>query len=161
MSNTPHRRPAAGTTGNGRRRTTTAVARTTPPKPKARDDQLTYLGNSYQLADKIGVWPMMQLSRAAEQGLSSNDSKGLAALHAMFEDMIHPDDWGRFQEDMIAAKLDDPIALLQTTQEAVTKYMDRLEKQKQRAIPGEVADPEANGHGQVPAGLRRDYDIEP
>lgn len=104
------------------------------------DEKLHYRGQSYRLADKIGVWPMMQLARAAEQGLSSTDSKGLAALHAMFEDMIHPDDWARFQEDMIRAKLDDPIGLLTTTQDAVNKVMERHAKQEAAR---------ANGNGQA------------
>jgi hypothetical protein len=50
---------------------------------------------------------MMQFARAAESGLSLGDSKGLAAAYSMLQDVIHEDDWGRFQENMINEKVDD------------------------------------------------------
>jgi hypothetical protein len=91
------------------------------------------------VAAEIGVWPLMQFARAAEAGVSIGDQKGLAAFHAQMQDVIHEDDWGRFQEDMILKKtgMDD---LLTCARQAVEIVQEQMAK-KSRA--------KANGNGQA------------
>src|SRR5258708_7682125 len=88
----------------------TPAARAKQSRPK---EYITFQGEKYQVADKVGIWPLMQFARAAETGLSASDSRGLAAAHAFLQDVIHPDDWGRFQEDMINNKLTDLDGLME------------------------------------------------
>ena len=53
------------------------------------------------------------------------DYRALAALHGFLQDCIDPEDWGRFQEDMIAAKIDDASALLDVATAVVQKVTSR------------------------------------
>jgi hypothetical protein len=109
---------------------------TTPPKgrptpPRARQARpaaptIKFKGKEYRVADKVGVWPLMQLARAAESGLTLGDQKGLAAAHAMLQDVIHPDDWGQFQEDMIAGKITDMDELLEACRQATELVSERM-----------------------------------
>src|SRR5690349_6880118 len=105
MSNTRTPRPRVGTT------------RAQQGKPKG--PTITFMGKEYRIADKQGVWPLMKFARAAEAGETVRDMKGLASLHAMCENVIHPDDWDQFEEDMIAAKVADPMELLELANQAV------------------------------------------
>ena len=104
MSNTPRTRAAPGT----------RARQSKPPAPS-----VTFKGETYKVSSKIGVWPMMQFARAAESGLTLGDARGLAAAYSMLQDVIHEDDWGRFQENMINSKMDDLEALMKLTQDAV------------------------------------------
>lgn len=124
-----------------RRATTPPKGRPTPSRPRQarpRGEVLTYQGKEYRLADKIGVWPLMQLARAAQEGIASTDVRGLAALHAMFQDMLDPEDWPQFEADMIAAKMDDPMGLLQTTQEAVLRIQRRQARANGQTVQGQI-----------------------
>lgn len=112
-------------------RTTRTPVRARQAKPPA--PSITFMGEKYKVSDKIGVWPMMQFARAAESGLSLGDPKGLAAAYSMLQDVIHEDDWGRFQENMINGKVNDLEALMKLTQEAVGVINDAEVRKNGRA----------------------------
>ena len=104
--------------------------RTTRPrqaraKPAPKPGTLTFLGGTYKLDTKVGIWPLLQFARAAEAGLEVVDQRGLAAVHAFLQDVIDPEDWGRFQEDMITKKVNDLGQLLDTAQQAVSQLLER------------------------------------
>jgi len=104
-----------------------------PAAPRARQSKpppltVTFMGGKYRVADKVGIWPLMQFARAAEAGLSLRDVKGLAAVHAMLEDVVHPDDWGQFQDDMIAKKAVDLQAMLDVAGQVVELLTERSKK---------------------------------
>lgn len=104
---------------------TTRAAPGTPRARQARPEPtVTFMGVKYRIADKVGVWPLMQFARAAEAGLSAQDSRGLSALHAFLQDVIHPDDWGQFQEDMITKKVNDIEPLMEMARQAI-ELMDK------------------------------------
>lgn len=110
------------------RRTTAPKGRPTPARPrqaKPKGPCITFRGKEYRIADKIGIWPLMQLARAAEAGVSMADQKGLAAAHALLQDVIHPDDWGEFQEDMISGKVDELDELMKATRQATELMAER------------------------------------
>lgn len=113
-------------------------ARQSKPAPLT----IKFMGTEYRVADKVGVWPLMQFARAAEMGVSLRDAKGLAALHAMLQDAIHPDDWGQFQEDMIAQKTVDLQAMMDVSQQVVQLLSERQKKGRGSAngkvVAGEV-----------------------
>lgn len=90
MSNTRTTRPRAST------------ARARQSKPAG--PKFVFMGEEYRVADKIGAMPVLQLARAAEAGLTTLDQRGLAAFHAQLQDVIHEEDWPRFQNDMITKK---------------------------------------------------------
>lgn len=101
---------------------------TTPPKGRptparrVKPEPATFklMGAEYKLADKVGIWPLMQYARALEAGDNElGNRKAMASAHAILEDSIHPDDWGRFQEDMISKKMDDILMVLDAVMSAV------------------------------------------
>jgi len=116
------------------RRTTPSSTRTRTA-PKAQET-VSYLGEKYKVAEKIGVWPQMMLARAAAEGINLGDMRGLAAVHATLENVIDPEDWGRFERDMIAKKADDLAELLDLVTQAAQIVTARQEK---------AAVPAANG----------------
>lgn len=89
------------------------------------DGQIEFKGHTYKISDKVGIWPLMQFARAAEAGINVLDYRALAALHGFLQDCIAPEDWGRFQEDMISAKIDDADALLDVATTVVQKVTSR------------------------------------
>lgn len=105
-------------------------ARSTPSRPRAADKAsagaFTYMGATYRLDTKMGVWPLLQFARAAESGWRNDDVRGLAAIHAFLQDVMHPDDWGRFQEDMIAKKMADIGGLLEVVRKAVDESLAKI-----------------------------------
>jgi len=127
------------------RSTTTPKGRATPARPrqaKPKNPSITFRGGEYRISSKIGVWPLMQLARAAEAGVSLADQKGLAAAHALLEDCIHPDDWGRFQEDMITSKVDDLDELMKAVQQA-TELMQTAQNgsgRRRTTVQAEIED---------------------
>jgi hypothetical protein len=111
------------------------LARTAPGLvKKAHSDSavgfLEFGGEKYQLSAEQGVWPLLQFARAAEAGFRTNDSRGLAAIHAFLEDVIDPGDWGRFQEDMIKNKVVDLEKLMKAAQQAVNDQLERMEQRQ-------------------------------
>jgi hypothetical protein len=115
------------------RATSPARARQSKPEPP----KIKVLGKEYRIADKVGIWPLMQFSRAAESGATLRDMRGLAAAHAMMEDALHPDDWPEFQDDMIAKKLDDLGPLMDAVNQTVELLSARKSKNgRAKTIPG-------------------------
>lgn len=126
----------------------TAAGRPARPAPRPRDTgkvtagTFTYMGDTYRLDTKMGVWPLLQFARAAQSGFTNNDSRGLAAIHAFLQDVMDPRDWGRFQEDMIAKKMADINGLLEVVRKAVDESLAAMEKaekekaEKERLAPG-------------------------
>lgn len=112
-------------------RTTRAPVRARQTKPPA--PSITFKGETYKVAGDIGVWPMMQFARASESGLSLGDARGLAAAYSMLQDVIHEDDWGRFQENMITTKEKDLEALMKLTTDAVEVIQEVASKKNGRA----------------------------
>jgi hypothetical protein len=110
------------------RRAPTAAARARAARQSKPAVMITYKGKEYRVADKIGVWPLMQFSNAAESGLTLGEQKGLAALYAMLQDVIHEDDWGRFQDDMRSSKNSDLTGLMGLANQAVELLTEQAQK---------------------------------
>jgi hypothetical protein len=125
-------------------RTTTGTRTARARQQSLAPARITFMGADYRLSEKIGIWPMMQLARAAEAGLSSSEPKGLAALHAYLEQVIDPEDWGQFQDDMLTKKADNLDALMRLLSDAVDAVQKHQEKKGRRpaarAIAGVVED---------------------
>ena len=98
------------------------------------------MGAEYKVADKLGIWPQMQLARAAQDGIILGDARGLSAVYSTLQNVIHPDDWPRFENDMINKKTDDLLALLQLMQDAV-----KIVAGREDAAAANGAAPEENG----------------
>lgn len=111
---------------------TTPVRQSRPPagltksRPaKKPGGTLSFAGAKYKLDPELGIWPAMQFARAAEAGWRTDDPRGLAAIHAFLQDVLDPEDWPRFQEDMINKKVADIEGLLSAANQAVNQMLDK------------------------------------
>jgi hypothetical protein len=89
------------------------------------DGMVEFNGEQYKIAEKVGIWPIMQFARAAESGIGVGDYRALAALHGFLQDCIDTEDWGRFQNDMIEQKIDSADTLLDMATKVVEKVTSR------------------------------------
>lgn len=56
-----------------------------------------FLGEQFRVAERVGALPIMRFAKAAKSGTDSNDMEGLVALYDLLAQVIHPDDWARFE----------------------------------------------------------------
>jgi hypothetical protein len=84
-------------------------------------DRVPCLGGEYRIRERIGMMPWLMFAHAAKGGLDGNDMDGLAAIYALLKSCIHPDDWPRFEADMIdkQAEDDDLIPVITHTMQIV------------------------------------------
>lgn len=95
---------------------------------------LSFAGAKYKLNTELGIWPALQFARAAEAGWRTDDPRGMAAIHAFLQDVLDPEDWPRFQEDMINKKVVDLEGLMAAANQAVNLMLDKqLEAAKEAA----------------------------
>jgi len=88
-------------------------------------DAIEFKGKSYKISDSVSLFALMRFARAAESGINVMDFRALAALHAFLQDCFSPEDWGRFQEDMIEARENSVEELLDVATKVVEKLTSR------------------------------------
>jgi hypothetical protein len=78
-------------------------------------------GETFALAESIGLMPLMKFAHAAKSGMDTAEMDGLAAMYALLEDSLDPEDWPRFQRACIDAKIqaDELLEVIKELIEAV------------------------------------------
>ena len=56
-----------------------------------------FLGEQFKVADKVGALPLMRFAKVATSGVDANEMAGLAAVYDLLGQVIHDDDWDRFE----------------------------------------------------------------
>lgn len=56
-----------------------------------------FCGEDFRVADKVGAMALMRFAKVAQSGVDSSTLAGMAALYDVLAQMIHPDDWPRFE----------------------------------------------------------------
>lgn len=82
--------------------------------------EIQFEGESFELASKVGLMPMMRFAHLAQKGLDSNDMEGLAAIYDLLRAVIADDAWGRFQEHAVATRADGDDLLAVVSQAVAT-----------------------------------------
>lgn len=74
-----------------------------------------FLGEQFKVADKVGALPLMRFAKVARAGVDAGELEGLAAMYDLLGQVIHPDDWSRFEDhaDKEHADGDQLLALVQ------------------------------------------------
>ena len=74
-----------------------------------------FLGAEFKVADKVGALPLMRFAKVARAGVDASELEGLAAMYDLLGQVIHPDDWARFENhaDREHADGDQLLALVQ------------------------------------------------
>jgi hypothetical protein len=111
------RKPLAGQTAK--------IAQSAAEGAAPPDDTVGFRGKEYKISDSVSLFALMRFARAAESGISVMDFRALAALHAFLQDCFSPEDWGRFQEDMIETRENSVEELLDVATKVVEKLTSR------------------------------------
>lgn len=74
-----------------------------------------FLGEQFKVADKVGALPLMRFAKVARAGVDASELEGLAAMYDLLGQVIHPDDWSRFEDhaDRVHADGDQLLGLVQ------------------------------------------------
>jgi hypothetical protein len=59
---------------------------------------IQFCGESFAIAERIGLMPLMKFARVARTGADSADLESLAVMLDLLEQCIAPKDWQRFQD---------------------------------------------------------------
>ncbi|NUQ32421.1 MAG: hypothetical protein HOP99_06335 [Dermatophilaceae bacterium] len=84
---------------------------------------LTFEGQSFALASKVGLMPLMKFAHIARQGVDANDMEGLVAIYDMLRNVIADEDWERFESHAttVRADGDDLMGLVQQAIQAISE----------------------------------------
>jgi hypothetical protein len=79
-------------------------------------------GEMFQVADKIGDMALMRFAKVADQGIDSNEMRGLAAMYDLLEGCLTPKDWQRFESLALRvhATSDEIMELVKSTYEVIS-----------------------------------------
>ena len=77
-----------------------------------------FLGESFRVADRVGALPLMRFAKIAKSGVDANELDGLVAMYDLLGQVIHAEDWARF-EDHADDQHADGDQLLELVQEAL------------------------------------------
>lgn len=75
-----------------------------------------FLGEQFKVADKVGALAVMRFAKIAKAGVDASELDGLVALYDLLGQVVHPDDWARFEEHADSQHADGD-ALLELVQE--------------------------------------------
>lgn len=102
-----------------------AVAQAAAEGAADADGTIEFRGKTYKISESVSLFALMRFARAAESGINVMDFRALAALHAFLQDCFSPEDWGRFQEDMIESREDNVNDLLDVATKVIEKLTSR------------------------------------
>ena len=83
--------------------------------------ELTFSGETFRLADKVGLMPLMRFAHVSRRGVDSNDMEGLAAIYDLLKQCLADEEWDRFEDHAtdVRADGDDLLAVVSQAIEAI------------------------------------------
>lgn len=63
-------------------------------------------GQTFTIAERIGLMPLMRFAKVAQSGVDSNDMAGLVAMYDLLEQCFDDADWPRFEAAADKARAD-------------------------------------------------------
>jgi hypothetical protein len=93
------------------------------PEADARE-AVEFAGESFAMAKRIGLMPLMRFAKIAQGGVDSQELAGLAAMYDLLEQCIAPEDWARFQAAADRSRADDE-ELMAVVGEVIERLSDR------------------------------------
>lgn len=77
--------------------------------------EVSFAGESFTIADRIGLMPLMRFAKVAQSGVDSRELAGLAAMYDLIEQCIAEQDWPRFEKaaDRTRADADELMQVVQ------------------------------------------------
>jgi hypothetical protein len=82
------------------------------------DGTISFAGEEFAVAERIGLMPLMRFAHIAESGVDSEDMAGLAAMYDLLEQCVAEEDWSRFQRAATKSRADGE-ALMAVVKDAI------------------------------------------
>lgn len=74
------------------------------PESVTPDGKVEFMGQTFKMADSIGMWPLIAFSLAQKRGIDSADMNALASIGEMVLDCLDESEWPRFERHATATK---------------------------------------------------------
>jgi hypothetical protein len=112
------------------------------------DRPLVFAGESFAVADKVGLMPLMQFAVLAKEGIDLYDADSLVAVYGVLRECIHAEDWERFEAHATKVHADDED-LMRVVANAIMVATTRPTSQPSdsSAGPPTTSGPSADGSG--------------
>lgn len=81
-------------------------------------ERITFAGEEFEVADKIGLMPLMRFAHLARAGVDADDMEGLDAMYSLLRQCLTDDAWLRF-EDAATRSRADGDELMAVVKEAI------------------------------------------
>ena len=86
--------------------------------------RVEFAGESFAIADRIGLMPLMRFAKVAQSGIDTNEMGALAAMLDLLEQSIAPQDWRRFNDHADKVRADGDT-LMTVVKEVITALSAR------------------------------------
>ena len=86
-------------------------------------ESVEFFGEQFEVADRIGLMPLMRFAKLAKSGADSADMEALVVMYDLIEQTVAPSDWPRFQDcaDRNRADSDDLMGLVTKAIELISQ----------------------------------------
>jgi hypothetical protein len=86
-------------------------------------ERVEFAGEHFEVAEKIGLMPLMRFAKVAKAGVDSDSQAGLVAMYDLLEQCIAPQDWPRFEAhaDKVRADGEQLMKVVSDVLEVVTQ----------------------------------------
>lgn len=114
----------------------------------ADDQTLDFECETFRIADRIGLMPLMQFAHLATEGIDFYDVQCLATVYDVLRQCIHEDDWARFEAHSTKVRADDQD-MMRVVAEAIAVATARPTSQPSDSSDGQptMSGPSADGSG--------------
>jgi hypothetical protein len=115
-----------------------------PPVPRT----LLFAGETFTVADRIGLMPLMRFAVLAKGGVDIDDMEGLVAVYDLLRQCIADDDWLRFEAHAARARAgeDELLQVVKDAIELITAHPTRQPSDSSAGRPS-TSGPSADGSG--------------
>lgn len=87
-------------------------------------ETVEFCGVQFRIAEKVAALPLMRFAKVAKAGVDASELEGLAAMYDLLEQVIHPDDWAKFEKHADQQRADGE-QLLEVVQAVFVLLADR------------------------------------
>jgi hypothetical protein len=124
-----------------------AAKKASPHDPPATRT-LVFAGESFTVADRIGLMPLMRFAVLAKDGVDIDDMEGLVAVYDLLRQCITDEDWPRFEAHASRARAGED-ELLQVVKDAIELITAHPTRRPSDSSAGQLSTsgPSADGSG--------------
>lgn len=103
----------------------------------SEDLTLEFKGETFRLSGQPpSHMAMLELAHLSEDGADTEERAAFAAIYNLIEDLVHPDDWGRFRKHARAVRASGDELMFEFARPATQAVVDRPSKRSSDSSDG-------------------------